>query len=1022
MLMNTKNMKQVENRVILIILFLQFGPIQGATFESNGHTNRRIMERLSFGKMWYVYIKANSFDIVVHTFPMRTADSNAKFMSLHGALKQMSRFRISRYPCQSLNISFNESLFHDDIHKIGLSQMEPGLTKSKICGSISRNFRTVVPSTNAQERNDNDLTWLWQIQVNQHFIINVTFLLLESRFYPPCITRRALIQETRDLDLLQKHTLGVFCPNNPPQSFYSSGNNLEINVHTWNIYEEIFWKNSYFNQWIGMVYFTYEILDNDLSLDPWKLLQRRSHDPAWISLTRPWPSGKYDYYQHSELTSLYPRKLPLLKVVKSLNNKAHPYLFQFFESDAEIVFIFYFQSYLGRTIAVREGVLICTKTQATLVAFEGPFVDITRIDSLLVRLQEWNCGHHMKATNHKEELKGRIGDMTIVFLVEKESNFYSLILKVDYRVIEMNTKFALKENLYLETGSSINFEQKGTYFYVVVIQSAKNGFVNIYFDHISFRGYMDQTCTYGGIYFANDGDVYNSLRFLVGTICSQGSATRFQRLYGRNGLTFNNHVVIFIKQYYLLSLAHAKLRFSLNQCLGLINPSMHLSAVGKYFSDKRRQVELIRGAPAFYDNGYNFYYRWYGGKFDSHLEEPAYIHDIGIKRMSGTACYKVTYVNFDTTNIVDGVFNNVKAVVGTERVENVMPSRMSMAFWNMDEDLKQFDKCLVNAFRFFPDNQNNEPYVLIRAPEADTWATFVFAAKFATDKTCLILGGAFQFHVQAADGYSQCFSKVGGYLYDTEHPLIPKGVCGRILVNFYHEGRFKKNQVSFQSPLIHERCCHLNMLVMSKSIPCIKSATASTKTYLKTQEFRGKYLWSNQIKASEIFTWRAVCTKNYPHNVLYSPGNGFISAFVETCIDMTFEVYESCDVNIYYRMSLLALAYKAFTTDSMFARWMCQGNSCYAVHIVDYAMSWDDAQSLCIKDNGTLVSVNSDAEWRYLIHNIILQRKAYTELIYIGYRTVSNPSHSERMLNSINLFAFTISNILNISVFYDNLN
>ena len=1001
-------MTRVENRVILIILFLQLGHPLGATLdtvlESKDHTNRRIMERLSFGKMWYVYIKANIFDIVVHTFPMTTVDSNATSMSLHGALTQISRLKISRHPCQNLNISFNGSLFPDDMHKKELSQMEIGLTKSKICGSISRNFRTVVPSVITREGNYNDLTWLWQIQVNQHFIINVTFLLLESRFYPPCITRRALIQETRDLDLSQKHTLGVFCPNNPPQSFYSGGNNIEINVHTWNIYEDFFWKNDYFNQWIGMVSFTYEILDNDLSLDPWKLLERRSQDP-YGRLDGRWPSGKDEYYHHSELTSLHPHKLPAVQLTKSSNNERTAYLFQFFESDGEMAFTFYFQSYLGATIAIREGSLTCTKTQATLVAYEGPMVDMTRVESLLVRLQEWNCGHYMKATNYDEELKGRIGDMTILLLVEKESisYFYSLILKAAFRAVETNPSFALRQKLYLENSSRINFEQKGTYYYSISIQSAKTGFVSIYFDHISLRGYVDQTCTYGGIYFVYGAIAYNARKMFVGAMCSQKTATRFQRLYGRHGLTFNDHVLIHIKQYHLLFLANVKLRFSLHQCLGLYNPVLY-SSLTEYVYDKRRHVEITRAVFPFYFYGANFYYRWH-----SHFREDHFRPPLGIKRMSGTACYKVNYVNFDTIDVVDAVNGGVIAVVSTGRVENVRPSRMSMAFWNMDEELKHFEKCLANALRFFPDSQNNEPYVLIKAPEEALWVTLAFAAKFALDMTCLIFGGAYQLHMQEGYGYSQCFPEIGGYLYDTLHPIIPKGVRGGILVNFYHKGTLRNNRVSFQRPLMHKRCCHLNMLVMSKSFPCIKDATAIRKSYLRAEELRGTYLWSNQINASEIFTWRALCTNNNPYLGLYIPSDdGYISSFIETCIDITFRVWETCDVNIQYRMSLLALAYKEFRTDSMFSQLKCQGYSCYAVSVVDYAMSWDGAQAKCKILNGNLVSVNSDAEWRYLTHNIIQQRQADIELIYMGYRTVSNPSHNDRILNFMNFFAITI--------------
>ncbi len=51
--------------------------------------------------------------------------------------------------------------------------------------------------------------------------------------------------------------------------------------------------------------------------------------------------------------------------------------------------------------------------------------------------------------------------------------------------------------------------------------------------------------------------------------------------------------------------------------------------------------------------------------------------------------------------------------------------------------------------------------------------------------------------------------------------------------------------------------------------------------------------------------------------------------------------------------------------------------------------SWNGAQSECETMNGSLVSVNSDSEWRLIVgHNELLA--AITEMIYIGHRTVSN--------------------------------
>ncbi len=525
-------------------------------------------------------------------------------------------------------------------------------------------------------------------------------------------------------------------------------------------------------------------------------------------------------------------------------------------------------------------------------------------------------------------------------------------------------------------GSSSVFKQKGTFFYSLNIESVEAGFIKVFFDHVSLKGYMDQSCTYGGLYIAN---LYASYKRFVGGMCSHKAATRFQRLYGRHGLTLNDRVLIYIKQYNLLFTAYVKLRFSLDRCFGLVNLHMHSQPIGTYFTDEKEQVDLIK-VWRFYGQGRNSYYRWY--------QVPSFL---GIKRGNGTFCIKLHYVSFDRKYEVvgdtRGGFNKVVAGIGN--VENIRPSRISLAFWNMDEELKHFDHCLANGFRFFPDNENNEPYVLLKMPEKEFWTTATFAAKLALDKTCLILGGAFHIQVEESATYSQrleaqCFSEVGGYMYDVKHPIIPQGVCGGTIVKLYYWDRFKYNRVSFQKPLPYDRCCHLNMLTKSTTTPCIKSAAA----YRTFDLIRGVFevqSWLNRINSSEIFTWRALCTFNNNYEARTDV------SFIETCVDLIFRVYMTCDIKIYYRMSLVPLANNGILAKSTSTQQTCLSNSCYGTPPQLSKLSWESAQALCEQMNSSLVSVNSDAEWRHLVTHTVNRKISFAaKLLYIGYRTVSN--------------------------------
>ncbi len=510
-------------------------------------------------------------------------------------------------------------------------------------------------------------------------------------------------------------------------------------------------KNVYFNQWIGTVLFKYEILDNDLYADPWLVSRKKE-------------SGyEYDYRSFltadvmSQLFASWKGMTYHIHIKEDLRNELvslddTPHLVQIFESKGDLVYVLFVQSLLGATNAVTEGSLTCSNTQATLIAYEGPVVQLTRVDNVLVRLQEWACGYTFNATNRASELKGRIGDMTILFWVGKKSEryYYHLKLKVVIREIQMNPKVALFLHLNLANGANIvEAGRRGTFFYSINIQTGRPGFLNIMFQRLTLSGYMDQSCTYGGLYIVN---YYSYGSRHVGGLCSQQAARRFQRIYGRRGLTLNDRVVIYIKQYHLLFLVGVKLKFSVDRCYGLVNlMPTHALLPGQYWEDEAKQVSVIKERQ-YYGYGSNVYYRWEEG-----------LSFLGIKRRKGAFCFKLEYVNLDNIrqDETNGIALHTKAMLGVGHFENVRPSRMSVAFWNFDDDLNQFEKCLVKAFRVFTDNRNDEPYVLLRMPEEGAWITTTFSSKIGLDKACLVFGGAFHVHVQAMDSYSQCFSEVG---------------------------------------------------------------------------------------------------------------------------------------------------------------------------------------------------------------------------------------------------------------------
>ncbi len=73
-----------------------------------------------------------------------------------------------------------------------------------------------------------------------------------------------------------------------------------------------------------------------------------------------------------------------------------------------------------------------------------------------------------------------------------------------------------------------------------------------------------------------------------------------------------------------------------------------------------------------------------------------------------------------------------------------------------------------------------KPFIHLSSDEAGPWSTTAYSAKIGMDMACLILGGAYIFSSNEFDNPKQCMSEVGRYLYDAEHPIIPKAGCGRV--------------------------------------------------------------------------------------------------------------------------------------------------------------------------------------------------------------------------------------------------
>ncbi len=666
------------------------------TILAKSYASERIVDLLSFGKDWYVYIKAHAFDIMFSAICKDTNCTDTNFASVHKTLALLPNLANLKWPCQGVNIStvrkrdfgkiYTDDFLHDQVKFHA---------RSTLCGNITATYGFHPRNIGQQDVIPKHPEWFWQIHVNPKFILNITCISLKARFQPSCIATRALIEEIQDYEhkYFNRRFIGSFCPENPTKSFYSTGNAVGIYLLSSKSIQGLFWRNSYFNEWVGTLSFSYQIQDrSDWSFDP--LLP--DHYPIW----------KYDYsyldfHQYDVHSNLY-KMIKMQNSTLSLHLHASirnntsmldrvPHLHGVFEGQNRIVYFLFFQSFLGAIFAVTKGSLECSNSDASLVAYEGPLVDLNIIDHVLVRLQEWSCGYIFNANETKTELKGRIGDTTIVIFVDK-IRYFDLLLNVELRDIEGKSTIVLQQKFNLvESPITTYLDQNGTFFYILCIATRRDAFVSIIFDHLSFEGYTDSACTYGGLFLKNDHRSYGLGTSHVGGICSSQAAEQFLHLYGHRGLTLYARAIIYVKQYRLLSQLSAKLRFSLDRCLSMINYlPIDLMPLGVYTPDVFG-IQVIK-EQTYYELGSNWYYRW--------ELNPMFF---GMKRHINNPCLKLEYIMFNNLaqERLPIEFDKRVAVIGVGHVENVKPSRFSVAFWNGNDTVFFFRYLFGKCFASF---------------------------------------------------------------------------------------------------------------------------------------------------------------------------------------------------------------------------------------------------------------------------------------------------------------------------------
>ena len=915
---------------------------------------------MSYGKLWHIYVDANAY--VVIRDAMRI-NSNVKQRTIPSFTEAMIPFLGKRNPCRfSTYTDIPESAHLIRIQPQNIEEWLLKLnniqymfwTESKICGSLVHPI--IVPAQ----------AYVWTVNVNHNFKMNITILELKAKVFLRCTDICAVLFDVYDYDGNEFDVLGKFCPNSPPYSFYSSGIQARIAVYIVPYHLAHARSNTVRtgNNTLAHLKCLYQVLDNDFTLKSFEpVVEHRvptPHDPAsteqsylrvGILETGKVPEAviglKSSHVPASNLSSHFSQSA-LLPTAKNIASGKFNNIF---------LYVIHVQTAFGVTISIYSGSFICERQQGKTLFYDGPPLDLMQMDTMVSRLDEWNCNvsgvPYFTESKNKTPVTASIGDLTLALILK--STFHRVQLEVDIQL--RKSKWITFENIYVPPfTASISFlDQDESSMHILNIQTSENQYVKLFFKELAYTSYFYFTCHNGGIFLFSD-------VAYVGGICSNIVARMLLDHYSMRGMRLGRFVQIVIKQYTRLSRILARFYFSTDTCIGHVN-------LLPYFLYHVNEIYRIRGAQVrkvriFYDFPLNLDMQckssfweqdWY--QFDFALD---YWHTLYIRRDHGV-CLRIQVMSLD--HVPTGAETSAYAMLYLSTVNRREYSNISISH-SKSPSLETF--CL-DQMRVHLDTRENYTELLPQHPEDKlVYHGMAYNAKVFIPTDCLRAGSVLTFQLETPDdGLSYvCFEEFGKYLYDVSQPIIPQGTCGRmnLIPQLYLHGyNWRDVKVSFQKPLDIPSCCYYSIAVKSTGGSCA-AYHASVARHLSRKDFFVQWEWT-KVNITKPLMWEGRCLEMFPYRDALM---GLVT--FDTCLDLEITTANvACSFDLIFRASLQKGSTEAgYIVQNNEQQQICSVDSCYVASIVSVNITWYEASQLCQGKGGQLVSTSSDEEWRFL--------------------------------------------------------
>ena len=993
----------VQTVMLCTLLCLMQVSCEKAKSSRNSHSpdDLRTRDLVGMGKSLH-YLVAVIYDVVGAMMCGKAGCRDGYLQSLLEATKVIPASIRDRYPCSVFVVSGMENLEEFQDSEDGILYHNFFLD-SKVCGKVSSSFAIAISQdvhvpvftdSPFQGQYFNHIPWNWHIYANPEFKINVTFLYMRTSMASHCTTLQAMVIDSREVIDVDNNLLGVYCPDFPVMSYYSSQNVIHIVVRPAASYLALFYKSRYLYERYGIYSFEYQIHQNDFEIHmylphfAWYVLSK------WHLLTYHNDIG-VSYY--TMLLGISVNEIPFkLQVFDPANLHEHRKnwlrIAAAFHTRRVLFYIFHLQAYLGDSLTMDPSTFpykCCTGDKIEINVFDGPPVDMMDIGDLLPLLYTWRCHQlfdSLNDSNVSKELMSSIGDVTVTVLfglspIGNVSNH--CMFSIPFHNVEPPAITSQAHSIRLKTNgssSTMSFTMENTFMHLIAVHPPLGSFVQMAVQDIQYGGYYKAGCTFGGMFIARRKITHTDWPYhaYVGSICSLRKAEEFLYAYKQHGLPLGEGAFLVLKQYSRLSHIRAVLSFAIDICPGILNFVPTPIKLGVYYHEK---IMLWKATKAYFANGSNSYYVWPKVGRIYHLS------------FNGTShCFRISYFTPSHANpeLEMSFEYSPYDHLHLYTTDHTSPALASVSYVVPDPTIQNLQDCFPDGFRLLADNRNDEPYIYLMAQD-QVYSASAYNAKVQINWRCLLFGGTF--HIKWEQNgmmADNCFTEIGGYMYDRNHPVIPQGLCGTVFVNL---DPWMTRRLSLQSPLQHRRCCYYDFLIEIPQSECVSLVRVYQSVTHKVN--RLGYVvqrWYMTSRGPALLSWRSKCRLMWQYDEANQSG-------IFTCMDMIVHTKAMCNMTLTYLASLIPIHLddRSLTVEKT-GSWkrLCLPNACYSVPVRPGYWSWMDAQELCESIDSNLASINTEEDWKTISRNGLISGNDINstllpvlgiQICYIGYRT-----------------------------------